>query len=588
MMNNGQFNLFDFFNGGNVGTLAFGENAEPAEETLEEVTTSENIDEEDGMEDEDISEELEEDTKESSKKTNTSKTSSSGKNKKGKGIKGDTKISLPITCRGRNWSYVIEGFGTKTINEILEDLYAAGIVEVAHKEVNPIANEKAIKNQLLYFTSPTKESKSSVAVFSSNKSAVIADGLEQMPLTPEIFEGMDVDEISVLHAQELWEKGFPAYVNMGLSYCFLSNVGVPVIENSLKAGDLITLPKEIVVSGERQNVQIGILEQTEVTVSEVLNEYIPGIDATLKCIGDTIYCEYTGTPVTGLKKPGTTANGKEVIAKELITLPCKCYFVTLNQTFDFTPDMFGGKQKITSEEVLELLRKTYSLLRNKDRRVEVVYAKEQNLVSVALTSGTKGSAYALPEASDCGLFKLIRSVEELQAVKQLANFLGIYVPDKGPSQRIEVCPHAVYTATMGEGRELMRIKNITYELKRPKIPYKLFQGIVEDFKAHPEKERIVQICYDEKKHEYFLSFPSYEESSKAFIRYQFQSIAPVITIHSHNTMPAYFSHIDNRDESITGVYGVIGTVDKTPTYKFRVGMEGSFQELNLSDLFEEV
>lgn len=585
-----QFSLFDILNGGNMSAMSFEENTSKKEKSRTLTASEETTDEvaEDITDDVDDEEELEGELEVETKTTSTKAASKTAATKKSKGINGETKVSLPVTCIGRNWSHTIEGFGTKTINEVVKDLYEAGIVEVTHKDVNPIADEKLLKKQMLYFSSPTQESKNSLSFFASTDAVVIADGMEQMPLTPTNFDGLEKEEISVFHAQEVWEKGFPTYENSGLSFCPSTSVAVPVITKIMSKDEKITLPKDIVIGGERIRIKIGLLDPLEVTIGDVMKEYFPGLNVTIKCISDTLYCEYTGKIVTGLKKPGKVKDGKEVTAKELFRLPCQCYFVTLNQTFELTPEMFGGKTKITSEEVLELLRKTYSLLRNKDRRVEVVYAKEQSLISVALTSGTKGSAYALPEASECGLFKMIRSIEELQEVKKLKNFLGVYVPDIGPSQRIEVCPHAVYTATMGEGRELTHIKKISYELKRPKIPYRLFQAIVEDFKAHSERERIVQICWDEKKEEYFLSFPSYEESAKAFIRYQFATIAPIVTIHSHNTMPAYFSHIDNRDEGITGVYGVIGTVDTSPTFKFRVGMEGSFQELELFDLFEEV
>lgn len=595
-MTNNQFNLFDLFNGNGMGS--FEEVAPAAKEskptksskkTKEEVVEETMDDMEEVDEEEDLGEELEEDVSETKKPAATNNTSKGGKKKKNN-LTGKTEVVLPVTCYGRNWKHTIDGFGVKTINDIMKDLYDAGIVEVAHNEVNPISNEKHLKDQKLFFTSPRKESKSNVSIFSGEANAVICDGFEQMPLSVDMFDGKDAEEVTVLDAQFAFEKGFPTYQNLGLSYCSASKIGVPVLPKALTKTDKVSLPKDIVIAGERQPVKMGLFESEpmEVTTEEIIKTYFDGVDVSLYCVNDTLYCEYTGTAISSLTKPGKKGDGKEVVAKELYKLPCKCYFVTLNQTFEFTPEMFGGKEKVGEEEVLELLRKTYSLLRNRDRKVEVVYVREQNLVSVALTSGTKGSAYALPETESFGLFKMIRTVEELQEVKKLQSFLGTFVPQNGPAQRIEVCPHAIYTAIMGEGRELTKIKDIDFELKGPKIPYNLFQGIVEDFKAHPNIERIVQICWNEDKKEYYLSFPSYEESGKAFIKYAFKPVPPIVTIHSHNTMPAYFSSVDDRDEAITGVYGVIGNVHKKPTFKFRVGMEGSFKELELSEIFEEV
>lgn len=585
-----QMDLFDLFNENGMSsfiepTLEKAVKKEENEQIISK-TTDEALDLDDNNDElEYDSDEIQEMTK-SSVKSNNPKSSK----KKGKNLSGNSMVTLPVICYGRNWTHRIDGFGEKTINDILVDLKNAGIEEVSHKDVSPIADEKRLKKGMLFFTSPQKANNDNVAIFTSSNKTVYADGLEQMSLTPDMFVGKDKDEISVLDGQFLFEKNFPIYQNLSISFCSSSNIGVPVITKTIADGDKIVLPKNIVVNGEVQPVQLNLFDMgaMEVLGSEIKNHYFSGLDVILKCIGNTIFCEYKGTPISSLKKPNVFGTSKEVIAKELYNLPCKCYFVTLNQTFDLVPEMFNCKTKISEQEVLELLRKNYSLLRNKDRRIEVIYAREQNLVSVALTSGTKGSSYALPESSTNGLFKLIRSVEELQEIKALPNFLGNYVPEFGAPQRIEVCPHGVFTATMGEGRLITQIQCVSFESKLPKIPKSLFLGILEDFKAHADCERIVQICWDEGKKEYYLSFPSYEESGKSFIKYRFHSVPPMITIHSHNTMPAFFSTIDNKDEAITGIYGVIGNVDTVPTYKFRVGMEGFFQELKYSELFEEV
>jgi len=118
--------------------------------------------------------------------------------------------------------------------------------------------------------------------------------------------------------------------------------------------------------------------------------------------------------------------------------------------------------------------------------------------------------------------------------------------------------------------------------------------IIADFTAHAEIERIVRIYYDSRRQEYCLVAPNEEktECHKGFIRYTFESqpdyMHLFMTVHSHNTMPAYFSSTDDKDEAITGIYGVIGTVDKTPTMRFRVGMEGVFSYISADTLFEEV
>ena len=118
--------------------------------------------------------------------------------------------------------------------------------------------------------------------------------------------------------------------------------------------------------------------------------------------------------------------------------------------------------------------------------------------------------------------------------------------------------------------------------------------ILLDFSSHKENERIFRIYYDMSREEYQLIAPNEQktEYAKGFIRYTFEPqpdyMHLFMTIHSHNTMPAYFSSTDDEDEAITGIYGVIGTVDKTPTMRFRIGMEGVFSYINATELFEEV
>jgi hypothetical protein len=53
-------------------------------------------------------------------------------------------------------------------------------------------------------------------------------------------------------------------------------------------------------------------------------------------------------------------------------------------------------------------------------------------------------------------------------------------------------------------------------------------------------------------------------------------------------MPAIFSEIDDEDEVYTGLFGVIGDLDKkTISMSFRAGMEGKFKSLYYADIFSD-
>ena len=58
-------------------------------------------------------------------------------------------------------------------------------------------------------------------------------------------------------------------------------------------------------------------------------------------------------------------------------------------------------------------------------------------------------------------------------------------------------------------------------------------------------------------------------------------------IHSHNSMEAFFSPIDNKDEKATRLYTVIGRLDRYyPDIKTRISNGGKFQEIDPAQVFE--
>ena len=61
----------------------------------------------------------------------------------------------------------------------------------------------------------------------------------------------------------------------------------------------------------------------------------------------------------------------------------------------------------------------------------------------------------------------------------------------------------------------------------------------------------------------------------------------VMDIHSHNTMPAKFSSIDDNDEKATRMYAVVGRLDKVfPEITVRASCAGKFVYLQPQEVFE--
>lgn len=60
----------------------------------------------------------------------------------------------------------------------------------------------------------------------------------------------------------------------------------------------------------------------------------------------------------------------------------------------------------------------------------------------------------------------------------------------------------------------------------------------------------------------------------------------LIDMHSHGTLPPFFSQIDDSDEQGFRIYAVIGHVDRAPSIKVRIGIYGYYFDVPASTVFE--
>ncbi|MEK4487947.1 Mov34/MPN/PAD-1 family protein [Psychrobacillus sp. FSL H8-0484] len=138
--------------------------------------------------------------------------------------------------------------------------------------------------------------------------------------------------------------------------------------------------------------------------------------------------------------------------------------------------------------------------------------------------------------------------------------------------------------------------NFTFTL--PKIPKELIAQILAFFCAYTKKGRFEvmnRIYWDLETKSYLVECPkqvvththidaTYNESyiGRNSIRY-----LPVVEIHSHNTMPAFFSEIDDRDEKRFGIYAVVGKLD-TPKLEIIVRAKANDAQVNVpvTEIFE--
>ena len=133
----------------------------------------------------------------------------------------------------------------------------------------------------------------------------------------------------------------------------------------------------------------------------------------------------------------------------------------------------------------------------------------------------------------------------------------------------------------------------------PLIPQELMGQIVSFFRSfmngRDELEALVFIYWDRVNEEFVLHVPR-QKTSKAHIEFEVEdSTFPeerylhYADIHSHNSMAAKFSSVDDADEMATRLYLVVGRLDKFyPDITARVSCGGTFIEIDPSLVIEDI
>lgn len=139
-----------------------------------------------------------------------------------------------------------------------------------------------------------------------------------------------------------------------------------------------------------------------------------------------------------------------------------------------------------------------------------------------------------------------------------------------------------------------------FKFSLPKIPKEILSKQVSFYRATMKRcnqaEAYSIVMYDKEKQEYFLVIPK-QKVSKGSVQYSQKDLREkypsnryieVISAHSHNTMGAYFSGIDDRDEQGDMVYMVMGKLDQpSPSFSIRANLYGKqCCFVSLEDIFD--
>lgn len=128
----------------------------------------------------------------------------------------------------------------------------------------------------------------------------------------------------------------------------------------------------------------------------------------------------------------------------------------------------------------------------------------------------------------------------------------------------------------------------------PKIPYRVLSEILAFFKSYVGKEESVEalayIYWSFEDEKYYAYVPK-QTVAKARVDSTLpdmdeEKFMLVMEIHSHNTMPSFFSMTDDDDEKATRLYTVVGRMDKVfPDIKTRMSCGGKFVEIPSENVF---
>jgi PRTRC genetic system protein A len=168
----------------------------------------------------------------------------------------------------------------------------------------------------------------------------------------------------------------------------------------------------------------------------------------------------------------------------------------------------------------------------------------------------------------------------------------------GQDGRLYEIRHSELGTIIVPAENLRRLEEIPkgFQFNLPKIPGELLAQAITFFRDYcrneVELEVMINFFYHPKTQEYIVDCPI-QEVSKGHIKfeelsYEQEGFIEVLQLHSHNSMNAYFSEVDNNDEKRFLLYGVIGRVDQErPSMKLRAGVNGHFYDLPLGYVFQE-
>lgn len=239
------------------------------------------------------------------------------------------------------------------------------------------------------------------------------------------------------------------------------------------------------------------------------------------------------------------------VAKDTKTYPANAkLYIMSTAPIELNSDLFGGKSKITEEDVINYAHDNISPIFKKDR-CGVTYYKDDNVLYLTMKGSSKGARELVTEKERFGeLLKKEYALFEYQSDE------GLFYVEKNPA----LC----CMASVEEDKKGKYIPQI------PKLPGSLYQKLQTFFETVAEKyhtEVMVRVFWNSDMEEFEVELPKQEvtpstvreDENDRFNVFAQNRRIPVAEFHSHCRFRAYFSSMDDADEVMALTYGVWGS-----------------------------
>lgn len=207
------------------------------------------------------------------------------------------------------------------------------------------------------------------------------------------------------------------------------------------------------------------------------------------------------------------------------------------------------------------------------------------LVKPKVTAQQKGEILKLPAYKDC--------CTDIEEAKKSSKSIILLPSKDGRIYQMRKTPVGNFTAPAENIAEFQQIHS-GFEMTLPKIPIHILMRVLNFFRQlsdRNELEALVHVLYDTDLGRYTLRVPK-QELTHTSVHCVLDEEYPdymihVMDIHSHNTMSAKFSCIDDDDEKATRLYAVVGRLDRVlPDITVRASCGGQFIPLRCEEVFE--